>query len=92
MRPVLVRSDGALSNRIAMCMTAKTGAVLIQPVAATLLIALAVVAGIIVWVKPLSDVYDAERHERWVTLCMRAYDFSRDRCEFIRLNGGRDLQ
>lgn len=42
------------------------------------------------WLKPQLDAADVERHERYVTLCTRAYGFSRDRCEFI-WSTGKDL-
>lgn len=60
----------------------------------TVLIVVLIVAGIvgvIFWTAPLMEAGQAKRHEERVTLCMRAYEFSRDRCEFILSNGGRDL-
>lgn len=64
------------------------------PVVLTVFIVVLIVAGIAaaaIYLRPKMEAYEAQRHEERVTLCMRAYEFSRDRCEFILSNGGRDL-
>lgn len=52
--------------------------------------------GLLLWVfvfdiAPQMEAADKARQEEGIALCMRAYEFSHDRCEFIISNGGRDL-